>query len=87
MIEFRPKAFHLYNLQENKANEALYKQYNCKIVYGHAIVADLEPMEHLSFFEQVIKLAFEEFDLERGYDTLTVGDGGKIGDARRVLYV
>uniref|UniRef100_A0A8C9ZD11 CUB and Sushi multiple domains 2 n=1 Tax=Sander lucioperca TaxID=283035 RepID=A0A8C9ZD11_SANLU len=27
------------------------------------------------------------FDLERGYDTLTVGDGGKIGDTRRVLYV
>uniref|UniRef100_A0A672SS99 Uncharacterized protein n=1 Tax=Sinocyclocheilus grahami TaxID=75366 RepID=A0A672SS99_SINGR len=37
--------------------------------------------------ECVIKLAFEEFDLERAYDTLTVGDGGKIGDARRVLYV
>uniref|UniRef100_A0A8D3BTG4 CUB and sushi domain-containing protein 1-like n=1 Tax=Scophthalmus maximus TaxID=52904 RepID=A0A8D3BTG4_SCOMX len=36
---------------------------------------------------QVIKLSFEEFDLERGYDTLTVGDGGKIGDTRRVLYV
>ncbi|CAL8403736.1 unnamed protein product, partial [Boreogadus saida] len=36
---------------------------------------------------KVIKLAFEEFDLERGYDTLTVGDGGKIGDTRRVLYV
>uniref|UniRef100_A0A8C4GQX0 CUB and sushi domain-containing protein 1 n=1 Tax=Dicentrarchus labrax TaxID=13489 RepID=A0A8C4GQX0_DICLA len=35
----------------------------------------------------VIKLSFEEFDLERGYDTLTVGDGGKIGDTRRVLYV
>lgn len=38
-------------------------------------------------FLQVIKLAFEEFDLERAYDTLTVGDGGKIGDARKVLYV
>ncbi|KAL2083425.1 hypothetical protein ACEWY4_021198 [Coilia grayii] len=37
--------------------------------------------------EQVIKLSFEEFDLERAYDTLTVGDGEKIGDARRVLYV
>uniref|UniRef100_A0AAX7T7I4 CUB and Sushi multiple domains 1 n=1 Tax=Astatotilapia calliptera TaxID=8154 RepID=A0AAX7T7I4_ASTCA len=35
--------------------------------------------------EKVIKLSFEEFDLERGYDTLTVGDGGKIGDTRRVL--
>ncbi|XP_039595033.1 CUB and sushi domain-containing protein 1-like [Polypterus senegalus] len=37
--------------------------------------------------QKVIMLAFEEFDLERGYDTLTVGDGGKIGDARTVLYV
>ncbi|XP_029281787.1 LOW QUALITY PROTEIN: CUB and sushi domain-containing protein 1-like [Cottoperca gobio] len=36
---------------------------------------------------KVIKLSFEEFDMERGYDTLTVGDGGKIGDTRRVLYV
>lgn len=36
---------------------------------------------------QVIKLAFEEFELERGYDTLTVGDAGKVGDTRTVLYV
>nr|XP_014341913.1 PREDICTED: CUB and sushi domain-containing protein 1-like [Latimeria chalumnae] len=37
--------------------------------------------------DKVIKLSFEEFDLERGYDTLTVGDGGKVGDTRTVLYV
>ncbi|XP_042118808.2 CUB and sushi domain-containing protein 1 isoform X2 [Peromyscus maniculatus bairdii] len=37
--------------------------------------------------DKVIKLAFEEFELERGYDTLTVGDGGKVGDTRSVLYV
>ena len=36
---------------------------------------------------QVIKLAFDEFELERGYDTLTVGDAGKVGDTRTVLYV
>ncbi|KAF3832536.1 hypothetical protein F7725_026201 [Dissostichus mawsoni] len=36
--------------------------------------------------EKVIKLSFEEFDLERGYDTLTVGDGGKIGDTRRAAF-
>uniref|UniRef100_A0A8C5RNJ1 CUB and sushi domain-containing protein 2 n=1 Tax=Laticauda laticaudata TaxID=8630 RepID=A0A8C5RNJ1_LATLA len=35
----------------------------------------------------VIKLNFEEFDLERGYDTLTVGDGGQVGDQKSVLYV
>uniref|UniRef100_A0A8C6MXK7 CUB and Sushi multiple domains 2 n=1 Tax=Mus spicilegus TaxID=10103 RepID=A0A8C6MXK7_MUSSI len=35
----------------------------------------------------VIKLAFEEFDLERGYDTLTVGDGGQDGDQKTVLYI
>ncbi|XP_005562578.3 CUB and sushi domain-containing protein 1 isoform X1 [Macaca fascicularis] len=37
--------------------------------------------------DKVIKLAFEEFELERGYDTLTVGDAGKVGDTRSVLYV
>lgn len=36
---------------------------------------------------QVIKLSFEEFELERGYDTLTVGDGGQVGDQKSVLYV
>lgn len=36
---------------------------------------------------QVIKLNFEEFDLERGYDTLTVGDGAVIGDQRTVFHV
>ncbi|XP_067840108.1 CUB and sushi domain-containing protein 1-like [Heptranchias perlo] len=36
--------------------------------------------------DKIIKLKFEEFDLERGYDTLTVGDGGKVGDTRTVLY-
>ncbi|XP_041439963.1 CUB and sushi domain-containing protein 2 isoform X1 [Xenopus laevis] len=36
---------------------------------------------------KVIKLTFEEFELERGYDTLTVGDGGKVGDQKSVLYV
>ncbi|KTG03943.1 hypothetical protein cypCar_00030355 [Cyprinus carpio] len=36
---------------------------------------------------KVIKLIFEEFDLERGYDTLTVGDGAVIGDQRTVFHV
>uniref|UniRef100_A0A7M4DYW0 CUB and Sushi multiple domains 2 n=1 Tax=Crocodylus porosus TaxID=8502 RepID=A0A7M4DYW0_CROPO len=36
---------------------------------------------------KVIKLTFEEFELERGYDTLTVGDGGEVGDQKTVLYV
>uniref|UniRef100_A0A8D2L0U8 CUB and Sushi multiple domains 2 n=1 Tax=Varanus komodoensis TaxID=61221 RepID=A0A8D2L0U8_VARKO len=36
---------------------------------------------------KVIKLHFEEFDLERGYDTLTVGDGGQVGDQKSVLYI
>ncbi|KAM3932341.1 CUB and sushi domain-containing protein 1 isoform 2-T2 [Leptodactylus fuscus] len=37
--------------------------------------------------DKVIKISFEVFELERGYDTLTVGDGGKVGDTRSVLYV
>ncbi|XP_072264529.1 CUB and sushi domain-containing protein 1 [Pyxicephalus adspersus] len=37
--------------------------------------------------DKVIKISFEVFELERGYDTLTIGDGGKVGDTRSVLYV
>ncbi|XP_029427966.1 CUB and sushi domain-containing protein 2 isoform X2 [Rhinatrema bivittatum] len=36
---------------------------------------------------KVIKLSLEEFDLERGYDTLTIGEGGQAGDQKTVLYV
>ncbi|XP_072269338.1 CUB and sushi domain-containing protein 3 [Pyxicephalus adspersus] len=33
----------------------------------------------------VIQINFEEFDLEIGYDTLTIGDGGEVGDPKTVL--
>lgn len=36
---------------------------------------------------QVIKLTFEDFDLERGYDTLTVGDGDVVGDQKTIFHV
>uniref|UniRef100_A0A8C5CBQ3 CUB and Sushi multiple domains 2 n=1 Tax=Gadus morhua TaxID=8049 RepID=A0A8C5CBQ3_GADMO len=36
---------------------------------------------------KVIKLTFEDFDLERGYDTLTVGDGDVVGDQKTVFHV
>ncbi|KAJ8268254.1 hypothetical protein COCON_G00134260 [Conger conger] len=36
---------------------------------------------------KVIKMTFEDFDLERGYDTLTVGDGASIGDQKTVFHV
>uniref|UniRef100_A0A3B5ANR3 CUB and Sushi multiple domains 2 n=1 Tax=Stegastes partitus TaxID=144197 RepID=A0A3B5ANR3_9TELE len=35
----------------------------------------------------VIKLTFEDFDLERGYDTLTVGDGEVVGDQKTIFHV
>uniref|UniRef100_A0A3B5KTZ9 CUB and Sushi multiple domains 2 n=1 Tax=Xiphophorus couchianus TaxID=32473 RepID=A0A3B5KTZ9_9TELE len=35
----------------------------------------------------VIKLTFEDFDLERGYDTLTVGDGELVGDQKTIFHV
>uniref|UniRef100_A0A8C8RYD2 CUB and Sushi multiple domains 3 n=1 Tax=Pelusios castaneus TaxID=367368 RepID=A0A8C8RYD2_9SAUR len=35
----------------------------------------------------VIQINFEEFDLEIGYDTLTIGDGGEVGDPKTVLQV
>ncbi|GCC19449.1 hypothetical protein chiPu_0000001, partial [Chiloscyllium punctatum] len=36
---------------------------------------------------KVIQIDFEEFDLEIGYDTLTIGDGGEVGDPTTVLHV
>uniref|UniRef100_A0A671RH73 CUB and sushi domain-containing protein 3-like n=1 Tax=Sinocyclocheilus anshuiensis TaxID=1608454 RepID=A0A671RH73_9TELE len=39
------------------------------------------------FPSQVIQINFEEFDLELGYDTLTVGDGGEVGDSKTIIQV
>uniref|UniRef100_A0A672SF25 CUB and sushi domain-containing protein 3-like n=1 Tax=Sinocyclocheilus grahami TaxID=75366 RepID=A0A672SF25_SINGR len=36
---------------------------------------------------KVIQINFEEFDLELGYDTLTVGDGGEVGDSKTIIQV
>ncbi|XP_016429682.1 CUB and sushi domain-containing protein 3-like [Sinocyclocheilus rhinocerous] len=36
---------------------------------------------------KVIQINFEEFDLELGYDTLTVGDGGEVGDSKAIIQV
>ncbi|KPP67001.1 CUB and sushi domain-containing protein 1-like, partial [Scleropages formosus] len=35
---------------------------------------------------KAIKLTFESFDLEQGYDTLTVGDGASVGDQKTVFH-
>ncbi|TNN72286.1 CUB and sushi domain-containing protein 3 [Liparis tanakae] len=35
----------------------------------------------------VIQINFEEFDLEIAYDTLTIGDGGEVGDPTAILQV
>ncbi|MBN3314648.1 CSMD3 protein, partial [Atractosteus spatula] len=40
-----------------------------------------------SNLNKVIQINFEEFDLEIGYDTLTIGDGGEVGDPRTILQV
>uniref|UniRef100_A0A671WK77 CUB and Sushi multiple domains 3 n=1 Tax=Sparus aurata TaxID=8175 RepID=A0A671WK77_SPAAU len=34
---------------------------------------------------KVIQINFEEFDLEIAYDTLTIGDGGEVGDPTTIL--
>lgn len=39
------------------------------------------------FAAQVIQINFEEFDLEIAYDTLTIGDGGEVGDPTTILQV
>ncbi|XP_038827831.1 CUB and sushi domain-containing protein 3-like [Salvelinus namaycush] len=36
---------------------------------------------------KVIQINFEEFDLEIAYDTLTIGDGGEVGDPKTILQV
>ncbi|XP_076868457.1 CUB and sushi domain-containing protein 3 isoform X4 [Brachyhypopomus gauderio] len=36
---------------------------------------------------KVIQINFEEFDLELGYDTLTIGDGGEVADSRTIIQV
>uniref|UniRef100_A0A8C3XDP6 CUB and Sushi multiple domains 3 n=1 Tax=Cyanoderma ruficeps TaxID=181631 RepID=A0A8C3XDP6_9PASS len=41
----------------------------------------------VEFYILVIQINFEEFDLEIGYDTLTIGDGGEVGDPKTVLQV
>lgn len=35
----------------------------------------------------MIQINFEEFDLEIAYDTLTIGDGGEVGDPTTILQV
>jgi len=35
----------------------------------------------------VIQINFEEFDMEIAYDTLTIGDGGEVGDPTTILQV
>uniref|UniRef100_A0A3Q1G9B9 CUB and Sushi multiple domains 3a n=1 Tax=Acanthochromis polyacanthus TaxID=80966 RepID=A0A3Q1G9B9_9TELE len=39
------------------------------------------------FKQQVIQINFEEFDLEIGYDSLTIGDGGEVGDSKTIIQV
>uniref|UniRef100_H2LDN6 CUB and Sushi multiple domains 3 n=1 Tax=Oryzias latipes TaxID=8090 RepID=H2LDN6_ORYLA len=36
---------------------------------------------------KVIQINFEDFDLEIAYDTLTIGDGGEVGDPTTILQV
>ncbi|CAL8260982.1 unnamed protein product, partial [Boreogadus saida] len=36
---------------------------------------------------KVIQINFEDFDLEIGYDSLTIGDGGEVGDSKTVIQV
>uniref|UniRef100_A0A670XYC6 Uncharacterized protein n=1 Tax=Pseudonaja textilis TaxID=8673 RepID=A0A670XYC6_PSETE len=55
--------------------EDMYQWWDSIFFYGCGLVG------------MVIQINFEEFDLEIGYDTLTIGDGGEVGDPRTVLQV
>ncbi|KAI1243579.1 hypothetical protein IHE44_0001210 [Lamprotornis superbus] len=52
----------------------------------YKIIGD-QTCEDKYFNYKVIQINFEEFDLEIGYDTLTIGDGGEVGDPKTVLQV
>ncbi|KAM7328872.1 hypothetical protein ACRRTK_012964 [Alexandromys fortis] len=60
-------------------NATATADYEC--VYNMALLTTLKNQKlkiiGRTLIGLVIKLAFEEFELERGYDTLTVGDAGK----------
>uniref|UniRef100_A0A3B5MQD3 CUB and Sushi multiple domains 3a n=1 Tax=Xiphophorus couchianus TaxID=32473 RepID=A0A3B5MQD3_9TELE len=43
--------------------------------------------DDVHFTSLVIQINFEEFDLEIAYDTLTIGDGGEVGDPTTILQV
>lgn len=43
--------------------------------------------QNIWVFFQVIQINFEEFDLEIGYDSLTIGDGGEVGDSKTIIQV
>lgn len=55
--------------------------------YGIEVIFPGKCYETCSSPFQVIQINFEEFDLELGYDTLTIGDGGEVGDSRTIIQV
>uniref|UniRef100_A0A8C6UVW9 Uncharacterized protein n=1 Tax=Neogobius melanostomus TaxID=47308 RepID=A0A8C6UVW9_9GOBI len=47
----------------------------------------IELSTELNQRHSVIQINFEEFDLEIGYDSLTIGDGGEVGDSKTIIQV
>uniref|UniRef100_A0A673LHU0 CUB and sushi domain-containing protein 3-like n=1 Tax=Sinocyclocheilus rhinocerous TaxID=307959 RepID=A0A673LHU0_9TELE len=75
----RAKIIEQKKLEQEEVNNL--KEFQKSLLLGNCIFI----MPH--FCRQVIQINFEEFDLELGYDTLTIGDGGEVGDPKTILQV
>lgn len=63
-------------------------KYYCKLIRTAMLHVNTYLINTSSYtLLQVIQINFEEFDLEIGYDSLTIGDGGEVGDSKTIIQV
>lgn len=58
-----------------------------RLPYSMSMNVNRQMLQVMAFLLQVIQINFEEFDLEIGYDSLTIGDGGEVGDSKTIIQV
>uniref|UniRef100_A0A671KWD2 CUB and sushi domain-containing protein 3-like n=1 Tax=Sinocyclocheilus anshuiensis TaxID=1608454 RepID=A0A671KWD2_9TELE len=86
-IQYESNSQCVWIITASNLNKSADRIQLCKIhkVSFSSFDTSLSIMPH--FCRQVIQINFEEFDLELGYDTLTIGDGGEVGDPKTILQV
>lgn len=82
-----PSLGHLFSRDKCQCKELIYSENNGNWGSNECDVLSADN-RYASFFAlQVIQINFEEFDLEIGYDSLTIGDGGEVGDSKTIIQV